>query len=590
MTNTIFHRLQKLPISSNFSIAFYSILIISLFWLLYNPTLENFDGRMISEATLEGFDITTRIQFFTKSIFIFLFIFFILYQIKRFWNRLNGSENYLLECIHIHHLSLFGLMLLFFQINGFGNTISIVGILALQLFYLFAMFLKLMFQNYKQCNNAKRSIFYLFCILLAIIVYFIIQSTVLYNASDTPHYLISIPILSFIFLFILNIWLKKGNRASMNKTLKSLSYAILPLMFIPLLNIISTEIFFIVNAHGYLSSQLINYLIFLIGLLILSFIRWKRYKGTDTSMYAMIAKYHLPGFVFSIAAFIAYSPIIKISGEMFELGNELLPIMELHKFGVIPTIEKFNSHMLSEIIFPMLYSFLHQTWNYDVLIYGFMHYAIYALIVYYFIYKYFNSAYLGVITLLLFPIMHAFIPLYHTIALILIFVINKFLSEEAKLKNYMWLFGLLVFMIAWRIDIGYPTLAALLFILILFFIKTKQSFFNLKYLISAICIYSLLGIVLLGSIALYRNINVLEKLSSTLSYFSSAQTYGHLSLGYASTFAYKLHYFIFPTAVVLLLVYLILKFKFYTDQQNKKEQYIALLFLIIYYIMNFQRG
>jgi hypothetical protein len=590
MTNTIFHRLQKLPISSNFSIAFFSILIIRLFWLLYNPTLENFDGRMISEATLEGFDITTRIQFFTKSIFLFLFTFFILYQIKSFCNRLNGSVNYLLECIHIHYLSLFGLMLLFFQINGFKNTISIIYILAIQLFYCMALFLKFAFQNYKQCNNAKRTIFYLFCILLAILLYFIIQSTLFYNASDSASQLILIPFLSFILLLVLNIWLKKVNRININKTLKTLIYALLPVMFTPLLNIFSTEIFFFINAHGYLSSQLLNYLILLIGLLILSLLRWKRFKGREISLYPTIAKYHLPAFVFSIAAFIAYNPIIKISGEMFESGNELLPIMEFHKFGVVPTIEKFNSHMLSEIIFPLFYSFIHKTWNYDVLIYGFFHYAIYALIIYYFIYKYFSSVVLAILALLCFPLMNAFIPLYHTMALILIFALNTFLKEEAKFKNYMLLFGLLIFMIAWRIDIGYPSLVAALFVLFLFFIKTKHSFFNLKYLIYSVCIFAILGIVLLSTIALIRNIDLIEKLRSTLSYFSSAQTYGHLSLGDANTFVFKLHYFIFPTSIVLLLTFLILKFSYFTDQQNKKEQYIALIFLIVYYIMNFQRG
>jgi hypothetical protein len=590
MTNTIFYRLQKLPISSNFSIAFFSIIIIRLFWLFYDPTLENFNGRMISEATLEGFDITTRIRFFSQSIILFLFAFFLFYQIKRFWNKWNGAENYLLECLHIHYLSLFGIMLLFFEINGFKNIISIVYILALQLFYLMALFLKFSFQNYKHCNNAKRSICYILCILLGIILHFIFQSTVLYKISDAPNPLIFISIFTCLFLLIVNIWLSKGNKASISKILPAFCYAILPLMFAPLLNIISTEIFFIFNAHGYLSSQLINYLILLIGLLVFSFIRWKRYKGKGSSTYATVVKYHLPAFAFSIVSFITYSPYIKISGEMFELGNELLPIMELHKFGVIPTIEKFNSHMLSDIFFPLLYSIIHQTWQYDVLIYNFLNTAIYALIVYYFIYKYFNSAYLGILALLFFPIMLAFIPLYHTMALILVFVLNKFLREEAKLKNYFLLFGILVFMVAWRIDIGYPTLVATLFILILFFFKKKHAFFNFKYLISTVCSYSLLGIVLLGSIALYRNIDVLEKLSSTLSYFSSAQTYGHIPLGDTNTFIYKLHYFIFPAGSVLLFVYLILRFDFYTAQLNKKEQYIALLFLIIYYIMNFQRG
>jgi hypothetical protein len=590
MTNTIFHRLQKLPISSNFSIAFFAILIIRLFWLFYNPTLENFEGRMISEATLEGFDITTRIRFFTQSIILFFITFFILYQIKRSWNKLNGSENYLLEWMHIHYLSLFGLMLLFFQINGFENTVSIIYILAIQLFYLFALFLKFAFQNLSKCSNKNRSVYYTICILLSVIMYFIIQSIFVYNDLSVPHHLIAIAILSCVFLLLLNVWFYNGIKASINKTLKHFSYAMLPLLFIPFLSIISTEIYFIFNAHGFLSSQLVTFLVLLTGLLIFSFIRWRKYKRKNISTYSEVIKHHLPVFIFSLAAFIAYNPIIKVSGEMFELGNELLPIMEFHKFGIIPIIEKFNSHMLSEIIFPMLYSIIHQTWNYDVLIYGFLHYAIYALIVYYFIYKYFNSAYLAILVLLFFPLLNEFIPLYHTIALVLIFMVNKFIREEAKFKNYLWLFGLVVFMIAWRIDIGYPTLVATLFILLLFLFKTNRLFFNLKYLLSSIFTYALLVIALLGSIALYRKIDVLEKLSSTLNYFSSAQTYGHLALGDASTFTYKLHYFIFPIGSVLLLVYLILKFDFFVNQTSKKEKYIALLFLILYYIMNFQRG
>ncbi len=590
MTNTIFLRLQKLPITANFSIAFFSILLIRLFWLLYDPTLENFEGRMISEATLEGFDITTRIRFFTQSIILFFITFFILYQIKRFWNKLNGSKNYLLEWMHIHYLSLFGLMLLFFQINGFENTISIVYILVLQLFYLLALFLKFVFKNYNQCNNAKRSLLYMFCILFSVLIYFIIQSTYFNNNLHVPYHLILISFLLSFFLLLLNIWLNNRNQANINKTLKRFSYAILPLLFIPFLNIISTELFFIFHAHGYLSSQLINFLILLVCLLILSIIRWKRFKRKPASTYATIIKYHLLVFIFSIAAFIAYTPIIKISGEMFELGNALLPIMELHKFGVIPTIEKFNSHMLSEIFFPLLYSLIHQTSQYDVLLYDFFHAAIFATIAYYFIYKYFNCYYLALLTVLCFPLLNELIPLYHTMAILLIFITNKFLQEDAKFKNYVWLFGLIVFMIAWRIDIGYPSLVATLFILLLFFFKTERRFFNIKYFFYALLLFGLLVSAFLIFIAIYRNIDVLEKLKSTLSYFSSAQTYGHLSLGETRTFTYKLHYFLFPAGCVVLLTYLIVNLKRYTYLQQDKEKYVALLFLIIYYLVNFQRG
>ncbi len=76
-----------------------------------------------------------------------------------------------------------------------------------------------------------------------------------------------------------------------------------------------------------------------------------------------------------------------------------------------------------------------------------------------------------------------------------------------------------------------------------------------------------------------------------LAYLSSSQSYGNIDLTFNKDFAYFVQYFIFPTAITFLFLYLIIfAKKSHYHNEIDKNTFVILVFLCVFYLVNFQRG
>jgi hypothetical protein len=285
-----------------------------------------------------------------------------------------------------------------------------------------------------------------------------------------------------------------------------------------------------------------------------------------------------------------YNPFIDASNEMFENANFILPIMEFKKFGVIPILEKFNSHALSDFIFGGVYAFFNGLNGHEIFLYDFLSTIIWALLVYYFLAKFLRNAYAALFLVLFFPLTEQMISEYHILAIIAIFAIHRIIEQKHNFKNYFHLIGCIFFLILWRIDIGYSAALAIVGTFSLYSILQKRSIINFKLLLKVVLVFVFIGIAFLTFIAWKNKINVLECLFTTLNYLSSSQSYGYISLGDLSITSIRMQYFIFPLALLILFCFLVISYSKYSISRSQRLVYLSLIFLSLYYFCNFQRG
>ena len=190
---------------------------------------------------------------------------------------------------------------------------------------------------------------------------------------------------------------------------------------------------------------------------------------------------------------------------MFELANEMLPLMELHHFGTIPILEKFNSHVLSEIGFSFIYYLVNGTSGYEMVVYNFFIFAMYYLVIYYFFLYYFKHWYLSFLICLVFPLAAGAIPFFHAMGLIALFVLLKLLSKKQNYVSYLVFILGLFFVLIWRIDTGYASIAAIAVMLLSFVLHKQTNVIKWKLFFKTAIGFVLISIILLWVIGVVRN-------------------------------------------------------------------------------------
>ncbi len=579
-----------------FIVLFYSLWLVYKYAFTFNPELQSFSGRMISEATFQGYDISKRVKIFYLSGALFLLsITFFSIAAWRISTYLKGFFK-TPELKIINYTSLAGIVFYLFTLWSPSINISLELIYCIHSMCLTGFILKWLLLKNKPQAELINTAFYIITFILGVSIFFILNEvSVLFNFFQKSDFLITLFISAESFLLVVAAYIKKKEPPEAKAWVDKISFLLIPIAFIPLLSFLKDEMYLILNEHQvYYFSPRKLYLFFL--LCIFGNIVWRYKKFSNGKLHnvqsneRLVALRYFPLLVISITAYTFYTPFIEVSTEMYEAGNRFLPLMEFQKFGTVPILEKFNSHQLLELFWGGVYALFNGLHGREMMIYDFMNIVVGALLIYYFIYKLSHNAYVALFITLFFPFTDTLIHLSHSIAFIAIFMLHILVNQKATLKNYLLLFCCSAFLILWRMDIGYASLIAIAGTLFIYWLNEKRFVFHLKILIKSVFIFSLSCFLFLGVIAWWRGINVFHKLLNGLNYLASAQSYGYISLGDGSMAGFKMQYFVFPLVIIFGFCVLVVFFKRYNISKSQRFVYTSFIFLSIYYAVNFQRG
>lgn len=544
---------------------------------------------MIGIATLEGYDVAARVSLFYKAIGILLFSFLAFNGIAYVIFKKHAAAFSSSEAKIINATSVAGIILFLFKVFDYTIYESIEIIYFLHKLMLAGILLKLLV--YKK--NTVTVYQYAFIVSMAVSLYFFcIDCFNLSGALKNPDFYIVTFIAACGALIALHLFLKNKTGLASNDASNKLLYVLLPLGFLPLISILKDEIFLILKANQLiLNSTLYVFIALVIGLLLVMRVRHKKSQRMQVkSEKELISRYYFPLLIFSLISYTFYNAFAEFSDESFEAGNVYLPIMEFKLFDVIPTLEKFNSHMLSDYFCASIYTLFNGMAGREIVLYDFLLAPVIYILYYYIILYVARNAFVALFSVMLFPFAPFLFPSGFCYGAFGIFALNQLITPEQSLKKYLVLIAAMVGLVCWRIDMGYTCVIIMPLIILFYHVANPAFKINWKLLLKATCI--VLGVIVACFLllSLYRHKNIFLKTLYALNYFSSAQTYGYTILGWANMPAYKMHYFIFPVIVACILIALLLKFKALNKSKHQRLAYLTLLFLCTFYIINFNRG
>jgi hypothetical protein len=572
-----------------FTCVFYALWLVIQQVESSDQALHSFKGRMIGIATLQDVNVGARVSLFYKSILVFFgaFLAFISLAYVIFRKR----EKILLakETQIINYVSLVGIFLFLFKVFESDVYETLELIYFLHKLLLFSLVLRSVI--FRQNNISV----YLFAIITCVsfACYFFIADIFRFaGAQNNPDFYITAFIVSALLLIGLNMYFSKNPLEKRGQQLPLLLYSLQPLIILPLLSILKDEIYLVLKAnHITFSNALPVYIALMVILISFSFFRLKKgLKKEPPNEKEQLSKRYFPWLIFSMVAYIFYNHTTENYDEMFESGNVYLPLMEYKLFGTLSPVEKLNTHLLSDYFFSSIYVFFNGLKVNEITLYDFLLFPIsYSL--YYFLIRFITkSEFIAVFCLLLFPFAEPMLPEGFCFAVLALFSLVKLLTSGQTLKNYFFYCGIILFLVLWRIDIGYTIFLTMPLLLLFYHFRDNAFRIQWKLLFRSIAYFAGFLILVLGSISLYRHINLFDKFLYFINYCFSAQSYGYHTIGSIDSAPFKMHYFIFPALVIILIIVMVVQFNALNKTRSQRITYLSILFICAFYLVNFNRG
>lgn len=566
---------------------FYSLCLVRLLVVNHDFELHSLNGRMLGIATLEGYDVSSRVSLFYKSIALF-FVSMILLNVLSWF--IHFRFPLLFDYIELqigNYCAFAGMLFLLFDAFGYKEEFGLQLIFSMHEFMLAGLLIKRFFFR----DQSLTVHHYTLTLMLSFGFYFFLSGLLtLLGAKKFPDFLIFIFSTSVFLSVIFNLIIKKKQSAS-STIITRWAYVLVPVLSFPLVLVLKDEAFLVLKNNGQ-SIQSAGLLFLGLSVLVITtiFFRYRKaQKRTDYSLKQILSKQYAPLLIFSLFTFTYYGYTFNFTGEIFEAANKYLAVMEWKLFGVVPTFEKFNSHLLSDYFYSGIYTLLNGLQGSEMELYDFLNTSISYLLYYYLLLYITRNFYVSLFALLLFPLTQALMPEPYAFGIFALMALHRVLYRKASFGNYLIFFYTLAFLILWRIDLGYACVIISPLILLLFHLFTtfKINWRNC-FLSAAVVFASLASFV--GILSLYRHINLFGRFKYTLNYLSSAQTYGYSSLGDPKLASYNVHYYVFPVLAGLTILALFFLFRSLHKSKKQKMAFLSLLFLCAFYLMNFNRG
>lgn len=586
------------------SASFFTLLIVNFYIShAFHQPLDNFNNRVISEATIYGVDINSRSNLYLKSIALAV-IFLFLYSITAIYikNFIEKSSNkfklhFNFECKLFNYSSLFGILTIIYGLFGAEIKINLLFIFLLQSYSAILSIIRLIAANYNFnwiLNLLSNSYFKIWQIIFS----FSWSFTLLYYTKDLNlisnlnliHFFLVGNIFNIIIFYLILIILKKPKLTK--DTLNRIFYITFPLFITPIFYPLSNELYLILNQKGVLFLSPSKLLILLIScsiaMSILLSLKNKIVFGKDFGS-IIYQRYYPALLIFMIS--ILYQPPLEYGppSELFESGNPGIAIDQFFRYNKIPLVETFNAHAFSELLSPFIFSLIngYQEWAsflYEPVIMK----LIFIIIIYFFLKIFLNPSF--TIFLILFTpweiLTMRILPEYYILGVIPIFTFI-FLIKEQNLKNFIIFWFVLSLTFIWRFDIGAATIPSGIFAYFIFAYVYKIKI-NLKYFILTGFSIALFWTILFISSLVWKGIPVIFRIKEIKNIVLSNQVWGYSSLGDINNLNYPIFYIILPFVLLTALFVVIwtVRFKIKIDPLI----FTSIIFIIMFSIFNFSRG
>jgi hypothetical protein len=568
-----------------------SLFATSLFlFLFYKPdfALTSLNELIISEATAKGIDVSSRIQYFYRSIIIVVVLFPSFYLLFRLLKTRCHLSVFQLQSLAI--ISLFGLFNIFISVIGKPNNGIILILSALVVFKLISLSLPL--HASKTFRLLKTDILFNSIAAISFLTSFCISF--IFNTHTII--ITQIPLLfSIFFLFYFSgfYFIFRFTLVSPHQAL----FTLLPLTLTPLFLFISVELqFWWQSTFGFFIRYKLLFLL-LTGISFVIVLTWVMLKKKNTlANSTLFARFYAPSVLIAVALMSFYHPIIEQSVETFELANPLNSIMRIFAYNQIPLIDFMSSHMLSEQWFGILYSFIFGfNGTQDVMIYAFLNHIIFLSIVYYTLVKLFGKADLSLFLILFFPFLFTIFYSHIFVAVIMLFISLQLIKKQSMFK-YLVLFASLFAFILWRLDTGVAAMFSTIIFIILLFIIERQRL-HIRNLVKGLSIFVIgICLALFIAVVLRSPQQIISNFYAALHYVTANQAHGFSELASAYPQQFYIYYVLLPLIAVVASFYIVyFLYQINKDPfEDKKNKYALLLqtslFLFLLFLTNAQRG
>ncbi|MBL7931546.1 MAG: hypothetical protein JNL60_06585, partial [Bacteroidia bacterium] len=543
--------------------------------------LKSFEGRPIGMATFDGYDIGARVSLYYSCVIVFFSVFLIVSLLGYFIQKKNSFLLKSAEIRILNYSSLAGITLLIFGIFDLRIFETLEILYFVQKFMVFALILKIFFRN------TSLNIYHYITIVCVStgLYFFIVDLNNLLGYAQNPDLYIVTFIIACCALILLQVLMSAGKIGPTK--IARVSYVLVPLALLPFFTVLKDELFFIFRANGFSLNNQISIYISLILVLVL-FVYRRSKKKIVPNIKDSLALGYFPTLIFSLVTYTLYSYYAEYYDELFESGNVYLPLMENKLFGLVPTLEKLNTHLLSDYFLNAIYASLNGLNMHEIVLYEFFILTFSYLLFYYVIYYVTKNEFLAFFFMFFFPYAEILAPAGFFMGVLGIFALQKVCLNKASLKNYLVFVLILFVLIIWRIDLAFTCIVAVPLTLLYFHLREKTFSINWRYLITSLCIVFCSALLVVAALSLYRSVNFFSKISYFIHYCMSAQSYGLKMMGWSTTPTYKMQYYVFPALAALVSVFLVIRYEGLTKRY--KLAYITMIYICIFYFVSFNRG
>jgi len=542
----------------------------------FDLSLSTVEELQIGQGTLDGFDLPARNSMYYSGGLIFilsLLLFSWLYgQLHLKWNKFTERK----EWQYANSISAVGLMVLFSGLFGAKTFYTLEFI-----YLLHKLFLLLAVYGYLR-NKQFELLAYISATLLAIALYFVVCTVYsIVGANHMPDVFLWVGIITATFLLL--------DRHHVLNTANVL-HTLTPLLLAPLIYIISEEAYLVMKFKG-IQDPGRAFPLFLMWSLVGIWMWIRKVRRTNLQAPMIIDRQWLPIFIFSITCYGVYNYTAEYGFfERFETGNKFLPLMEFMRFGTISPIEKFNTHLLSDYFFGLVYLVINGLQGNEMDIYDVLLYPFSALIYYFLFYLLTRHGLLSVFLTIVFPFGAQLMPIGFMMGLLPLFGFKLILDEGATRRGYFYFVLLILLTAVWRLEFTYAV-ATILPVFVWYVYKSGvSSLLNIRRVSISLGWGVLFVMVLIFALAHYRSVSISDRIQDVLHYLSSVQSYGMTRIGDPTSLSFIMHYRFFPIVVLLLIFVLLIP---NIRQQKIKEHpwlVLSLLYLSLFYLANYQRG
>lgn len=571
-----------------FTIVFYTFGILSLWLVTQTYLLTNFKGRIISMATADMFDISTRINTvliaFLMLVLIGMTIITLFYLAEKYLHQESTSKI-------LQASSFIGILFLCFNLLILKLNI-IPFIFIILLIHFLCIVNDTLSRKWKileyQCSPIYFS--WLFIISFSVTAFIFDNNSLshLFNFSSFNEVIgvfLTCMVLFFSISSIVGIIKQKSyQNKNSQQFLSSLLFISFPIILLGFLPFLSKELCMILNQHSSLIItptliSVIGFILFLLTSIILFWIN----SFWCPSAKKILTYFYFPMFILILGTLLWYYPgPIEIT-DMFEPANSGLMIQQFFEFGKIPILETFNAHFFSDAFWGFINSFINGYNIGGIVRYDFFQHIFELIIIYFFVQKITKNQYIALGLILFFPNINIIFPFYFVMSLIVLGSLIYTLKSQ-KIYLYILLFLVFISILLWKIDVGLSSILAVIASIILLYIAKYPYSINWKKLIISFSYVGATVLIAFLILCKIKGINILDWLKDFFVIIQSNQAHGYTGLGKIDKY-FIWSYFVAPSILIITICGMIIYGRL-KKLPFRKSIIISFLFLTTYTLIN----